>query len=103
MAIVLGHELFIHYNNIKAISLWQQKEYKKAIDYATKDTGPNNGDYNHKDYININIEDEGIAKMYKYLNEIQQIIELEKTSVTKTNFNNAKKEHDNSYKRLIER
>lgn len=77
------------------------KGIKKAIDYATKDTGPNNGDYNHKDYININIEDEGIAKMYKYLNEIQQIIELEKTSVTKTNFNKAKEEHDKSYKRLI--
>lgn len=50
-ALYLG--LFIHYNNIKTISLWQQKEYKKAIDYATKDIGPNNGDYNHKDYINI--------------------------------------------------
>lgn len=100
MAIVLGHEMFVHYNNIKAISLWQQGKYKEALDYATKDTGPNNGDYNHKDYINGNKTDEGIAKMYKYLNELQQIIEAEKTSITKKDFNKAKEEHDKSYKRL---
>jgi hypothetical protein len=100
MTIVLGHELFIHYNKIKAISLWQQGKYKEALELATKDTGPNNGDYNHRDYINRKINDEGIAIMYKYLDEIRTIIETEKASVTKKDFNKAKEEHDKSYKRL---
>lgn len=100
MTIVLGHELFIHYNKIKAISLWQQGKYKEALELATKDTGPNNGDYNHRDYINRKINDEGIAIMYKYLDELRTIIETEKASVTKKDFNKAKEEHDKSYKRL---
>lgn len=101
MAIVLGHELFIHYNHIMAISLWQQGKYKEALDLAIKDTGPNNGDYNHSDYINKNNKDEGISIMYKYLDELLSVIEGEKSSVTKTNFNKVKEEHDKSYKRLI--
>ncbi len=103
MAIVLGHELFIHYNHIKAISLWQQGKYKEALDVATKNTGPNHGDYDHSDYINENKKDEGTAFMYKYLDELQNVIKLENSSVTQTDFNKAKEEHDNSYKRLIER
>lgn len=51
MTIVLGHEMFIHYNS-EVVELWSCGEYDKAIQLAQKDRGPNNGDNDHRDYIN---------------------------------------------------
>lgn len=74
MAITLGHELFIHYHFIEAIDLWQQGKYKDALLKANKDSGPNNGDYDHQDYITQNTVVSGINKMYNYLYELKNLI-----------------------------
>ena len=67
MAITLGHELFIHYHFIDAIDSWQKGKYKEALENAKRNTGPNNGDFDHKDYIMKNVNVSGIKKMYNYL------------------------------------
>jgi len=90
LALTIGHEIFIHYSNIEALILWRSGNYKEAINKAISFTGPNGGDYDHRDYIQKKTDKPGINQMYSYLNSL-------KLKISESVYNKVKTEHDQQY------
>ena len=90
LALTLGHEIFIHYSHIEALILWRRGNYKETINKAISYSGPNGGDYDHKDYIQKKKDKPGINKMYSYLNGL-------KLKIGDSIYNKVKTEHDKEY------
>jgi hypothetical protein len=90
LALMIGHEIFIHYSNIEALMLWRSGNYKEAFNKAVYYSGPNGGDYDHKDYIQQKTDKPGISKMNSYLNSL-------KLKSGNDVYNKVKMEHDKKF------
>lgn len=96
LSIIIGHELFIHGKCIDAARAWIAGDIEKAFDIALSDSGPNGGDFDHKNYmLGKNV------KMKKYLSELKSYATKKDAIVSLNDVIVAQKNHDTRYNYLI--
>jgi hypothetical protein len=93
LAVVLGHELFIHSRHLEAINLWQTQKFQESLDKEMEDSGFD-GNIDHKNYMQGHK-----TNMNQYLKELKSI--APSIGIPLSEIQLAINEHDESYKLLI--
>ena len=95
LAVVLGHELFIHSRHLEAVKLWELGKYTEALDKEMENPGFD-GNIDHKLYM------QGQKTiMNQYIKELKNIAASSKLGISSYDIQTAVYEHDKPYKYLL--